>query len=93
MSQKQQILRWLEYRGEHGLHSFELVEAHMPRGAAAICVLRKEGHVIESVAEPFKGESKGVRYFLRPERIVTAPTRTEHGPSRSNPYDAFSEWS
>jgi hypothetical protein len=72
MSQRDRILQWLEERGPRGVHSFEFYEARMPRGAAAIDVLRKEGHVIESLNERYQGEAKGVRYVLHPPDTLFA---------------------
>lgn len=65
MSQRERIENWLEERGERGVHSFELYQEKMPRGAAVIDVLRKDGLDIESRPERFQGDAKGVRYILR----------------------------
>lgn len=95
MSQKTTILRLLEERGETGVHSFEFYEMRMPRGAAAICALKKEGHAIEAVPEQHGSEAQGVRYFLRDDQLVgaAASPAPSRGSSASNPYDAFGDWS
>lgn len=92
MSQKTRILTWLEERGEKGVHSFELYQARMPRGAAAVCDLRKEGHAIESVRETYQGEAEGVRYVLRSDELIAKPPPSR-GPSQSSPYDPYSDFS
>ncbi|HEX5591995.1 MAG TPA: helix-turn-helix domain-containing protein [Solirubrobacterales bacterium] len=94
MSQKQKILRLLQERGERGVHSFEFYEMRMPRGAAAICDLRKEGHNIDGVDETFRGEAGGKRYFLRSDQLVGAGVGSapSHGQSQSSPYDPYSDW-
>jgi hypothetical protein len=94
MSQKSRILRLLEERGDKGLHSFEFYEMRMPRGAAAICDLRKEGHAIEGVDEPFRGEAGGKRYFLRTAELVPAGSAfaPSRGHSDGSPYDPYSDW-
>jgi hypothetical protein len=94
MSQKTKILRLLEERGDRGVHSFEFYEMRMPRGASAICDLRKEGHPIEGEEAPFHGEAGGKRYFLRSDQLVGAdmapmPSR---GRSGSSPYDPYSDF-
>lgn len=73
-SQRERILSWLRERGNRGVHSFELVEAHMPRGADAILRLRRAGYEIESRRESFRGEAKGVRYVLVREPDGSAPS-------------------
>lgn len=100
MSQRATILRWLEDRGELGVHSFELYEARMPRAAAVICQLRKDGYAIESEPAPFHGEAKGVRYFLRPTELIPGVPQSEPEPQLvgaasggASPYDPHSEWS
>lgn len=95
VTQKTKILQLLEERGDQGVHSFEFYEMRMPRGAAAIHSLKREGHAIESVHETYKDQAEGVRYFLRTDQLVgaasgPAPTR---GSSGSSPYDAFGDWS
>lgn len=97
MSQREKILGWLERRGEEGVHSFELYEARMPRAAAVICQLRKDGYAIESEAEPFRGEAKGVRYYLRPTELVPGAAEPSPGPRlvsapAGSAYDPYSEW-
>jgi len=96
MSQRAKILDWLQQRGDEGVHSFELYEARMPRAAAVICQLRKDGYAIESEPCPFRGEARGVRYFLRPVELVPGATQLHHEPalvgSGSSPYDPYSEW-
>lgn len=77
MTQHARILQWLEERGPQGVHSFEFYEAHMPRGAAVIDVLRKEGHSIESKRERFHGEANGVRYVLhQPDALFAVEAQT-----------------
>jgi winged helix domain-containing protein len=100
MSQHDRILRWLRERGEKGVHSFELFEAKMPRGAAVIKVLRDEGYDIESRREPYFGKSQGVRYVLRSAPSLSRGPEPEPEPqliasgSRSgSQYDPYSEWS
>ena len=95
MTQKASILRLLEERGEKGVHSFEFYEMRMPRGAAAICALKKEGHAIEAVPEQLANEAQGVRYFLRNDQLVGAASgpAPSRGSSASSPYDAFGDWS
>jgi hypothetical protein len=96
MSQRAKILQLLERRGEQGVHSFEFYEMHMPRAAAVICQLRKEGYAIESERETFHGESQGVRYFLRATELVPGAAEPElvaaGGSESSNAYDPYSEW-
>lgn len=99
MTQHDRILRWLKERGENGVHSFELVEAHMPRGAAVVCALRKEGYEIEAVREPYLGNARGVRYILRGAlTLVPAGAHDEAEPqfdvgrSRPNQYDPYSDF-
>lgn len=91
MSQKATILRMLEDRGELGVHSFEFYERRMPRGAAVIHTLKKEGHAIESEHETYRGESEGVRYFLRSDQLVGAGVSASS--PQPNPYDTFGDFS
>jgi hypothetical protein len=95
MSQKSTILKLLQDRGELGVHSFEFYAMRMPRGAAAICDLKKEGQPIESVPERTPDGAEGVRYFLRSDELVSVGTTTppDRGTSGSSPYDAFGEFS
>lgn len=81
MSQRDRILEMLEHAGERGVHSFEFYEQRMPRGAAAICDLRKEGHLIESRPERYKGDAQGVRYILRSERLFAMAEPPSAGPT------------
>lgn len=83
MSQHDRILEMLENAGERGVHSFEFYEQRMPRGAAVICELRKEGHLIESRPERYKGQAQGVRYILRSESLFAMP---ETKPARPTPH-------
>jgi hypothetical protein len=76
MSQHDRILQWLEERGQQGVHSFEFYEARMPRGAAVIDVLKKEGHAITAERERFRGEANGVRYVLHPAETLFAVEAT-----------------
>lgn len=62
--QKQIVLEMLEERGERGVHSFEFIQARIPRVAARVCELRSEGKEIESVREALHGAAEGVRYVL-----------------------------
>jgi hypothetical protein len=50
--------------GAEGVHSFQFVEAYMPRVAAVIHKLREDGYDITSTRETWRGKSKGVRYVL-----------------------------
>jgi len=95
MSQKTTILRLLEERGDKGVHSFEFYEMRMPRGAAAIHALKKEGHPIEAEHEARADGAEGVRYFLRSDQLVgaAASPAPSRGSSTSSPYDAFGDWS
>lgn len=78
MSQRDRILEMLEDAGERGVHSFEFYEQRMPRGAAVIHELKKEGHLIEARPERYQGDAQGVRYFLRSDSLFAAP-ETESG--------------
>lgn len=73
MTQRERILSMLEEAGTRGVHSFTLVAEHMPRGAAVICQLRKEGYEISSVSEPLNGNARGVRYRLNGSTGVLPP--------------------
>jgi hypothetical protein len=98
MSQREKILRWLEQRGDEGVHSFELYEARFPRAAAVICQLRKDGYAIESEPCPFRGEAKGCRYYLRSTELVPGVAQPVREPelvgarSGSSAYDPYSDW-
>ena len=101
MTQHDRILIWLKERGHHGVHSFELVEAHMPRGAAIVKVLRDEGYEIDSVREPYLGKSKGVRYILRTSPVISRGPSPDSEPQQlvstgapfsGGQYDPYSEW-
>lgn len=81
MSQRDRILEMLEQAGEKGVHSFEFYEQRMPRGAAVICDLRKEGYPIESVNEKYNGDAQGVRYFLRSTQLFDMPERRKSSAS------------
>lgn len=81
MTQHDRILKMLEDAGESGVHSFEFYMERMPRGAAVICDLRKEGYAIESVPEKFNGEAHGVRYYLRGETLFAVPEPVGSGSS------------
>jgi hypothetical protein len=95
MTQRQRILELLNERGPRGLHSFELYAKGMPRGAAVIDVLRKEGYDIGSTAERFHGGAKGVRYTLRDAQPVLAAESSEaealFTPTPANAYQ-FDVW-
>jgi len=80
MSQRNRILSMLEQAGPAGVHSFELYEARMPRGAAVIHSLKAEGFRIDSTHEVFHGGAKGVRY-----RLVGGPLRATPPPVPSGP--------
>jgi len=73
VTQHDRILQLLTDRGEQGVHSFEFYEMRMPRAAAVVCALKKEGHAIEAVRETYKGEAQGVRYFLRSQTLFGLP--------------------
>lgn len=83
MSQRNRILAMLESAGPAGVHSFELYEARMPRGAAVIHSLKAEGFRIDATHEVFRGGAKGVRYRLiggpRPVAPVPPPAARPDG--------------
>lgn len=64
LTQKEKVLFTLVQAGEKGLHSFDIIRMISHKAPARICELRKEGFNIISVIER-KGESVGVRYFLK----------------------------
>jgi Helix-turn-helix domain len=63
-TQRQIVLEMLEEAGDRGLHSFEFIQARIPRVAARVCELRSEGWGIESEREALHGSAEGVRYVL-----------------------------
>ena len=63
-TQRQVVLEILEERGDAGAHSFEFIQARIPRVAARVCELRADGHSIDSEPEALHGAAKGVRYRL-----------------------------
>lgn len=68
MSQKDKILELLRERGMRGVHSYEGYQMFMPRIAAVINILKKEGHNI--TAKPDDGRfaphgKHGVIYVLQ----------------------------
>ena len=73
MSQRDQVLAMLKAAGPAGVHSFELLQAGLPRAAARIVELRQAGFVIDSKRERLNGEARGCRYRLldRPAAPVT----------------------
>jgi hypothetical protein len=95
MTQKTRILKLLEERGERGVHSFEFYEMRMPRGASAICELRKEGFAIEGEDAPFHGEAGGKHYVLRSDELVPVGggDALPRGASQSSPYNPYSDFS
>jgi hypothetical protein len=62
MTQRERILEILEYAGDEGVFSFQLLDI-TPRYAARICELNKLGYDITSVPER-GAEAMGVRYTL-----------------------------
>jgi hypothetical protein len=94
VTQHDKILRLLEERGDQGVHSFELYEMRMPRGAAVIHTLKKEGHSIEAEPETYRGEAKGVRYILRGEELFSRPDAqpAAESTSSSSAYDPWGEF-
>ena len=66
MSQRDQVLAMLKAAGPAGVHSFELLQAGLPRAAARIVELRQAGFVIDSKRERLNGEARGCRYRLLP---------------------------
>jgi hypothetical protein len=62
--QRQVVLEILEERGDKGAHSFEFIQARIPRVAARVCELRADGYRIDSEPEALHGAAKGVRYKL-----------------------------
>lgn len=65
MSQRTDILRWLEVAGPQGVHSFKLLSI-TPRYAARIHELKELGYEISSTPEKGDGDANGVRYKLHP---------------------------
>jgi helix-turn-helix protein len=63
-TQKEIVLEMLEVGGSEGVHSFEFIQARVPRVAARIHELRAEGYQIESEHAVFNGTAEGVRYML-----------------------------
>lgn len=76
-NQRQRVERLLLERGRHGVHSFELFELGMPRAAVIVDRLRKAGWLIDSSREKRHGGSVGVRYVLRTQPVVSAPSGAE----------------
>jgi hypothetical protein len=70
-TQRQVVLEMLENRGAEGVHSFEFIQARIPRVAARVCELRAEGHSIDSEPEALHGAAKGVRYTLTNSGVDT----------------------
>ena len=64
MNQRDQVLAMLKAAGPAGVHSFELLQAGLPRAAARIVELRQAGHVIVSKPERLHGGARGCRYRL-----------------------------
>lgn len=96
MSQRERILTLLRERGGTGVHSFEFYELRMPRGAAVIHALRKDGLDITSRHERYCGEADGVRYVLRapgPNRPMVAPASPGLFAAEPAPSSAFDPWS
>lgn len=50
--------------GPRGVHSFRFYEERMPRGAAVIHALKRDGFEIESTPETLHNGAKGTRYVL-----------------------------
>ena len=51
MSQREKILKLLKERGHYGVHSYEGYRNYMPRIAAVINTLKKEGYNIQSLPD------------------------------------------
>ena len=66
MNQRDQVLAMLKAAGPAGVHSFELLQAGLPRAAARIVELRQAGFVIDSKRERLNGDARGCRYRLFP---------------------------
>jgi hypothetical protein len=87
-TQRQIVLEMLEERGDRGLHSFEFIQARIPRVAARVCELRAEGYSIESEREALHGAADGVRYRLNVGSSTEG--RDQAGTSIPQPVDATS---
>lgn len=66
VTQRDHVLALLRAAGPSGVHSFELLQAGLPRAAARIVELRQAGHVIVSKPERLHGGARGCRYRLLP---------------------------
>ena len=77
MTQSTLILAMLRDAGERGIHSFELLEAHMPRAAARVSELRAQGFDITAEHERFRGEAHGVRYRLHERQPAPPPVAAD----------------
>lgn len=76
-TQRERILSMLRDAGTRGVHSFELFEARMPRAAATVHTLRRDGYTITSTPETLHGDAKGVRYVLRERAPQPRPAAVE----------------
>lgn len=64
LTQREKVLYALREAGKNGLHSFDIIRIISHKAPARISELRKDGFNIISIIER-KGESVGVRYFLK----------------------------
>ena len=81
MNQRDQVLAMLKAAGPAGVHSFELLQAGLPRAAARVDELREAGFVIDSQPERLNGDARGYRYRLldppaTPITTVSSPADT-----------------
>jgi hypothetical protein len=83
-TQRQVVLEILEERGDRGCHSFEFIQARIPRVAARVCELRAEEHSIDSEPEALHGAAKGVRYTLTNVGEGASAGRERPGQSESD---------
>lgn len=82
-TQRQVVLEMLEARGEKGVHSFEFIQARIPRVAARVCELRAEGLNIGSEREALHGAAEGVRYVLNVGVGAEGCLRSDAGESQT----------
>lgn len=94
MTQRDRILSMLRAAGPAGVHSFVFFEERMPRAAAVVHTLRREGFEIESRPARHRGEAQGVLYVLR-EPAPTTP-RSDAGlfaaAGARSAYDTSGDW-
>lgn len=66
MTQKQVVLRELQKCTKKGVTSWDFItKYHITRAASYVCLLRKEGHKIESKNEHGEGSIVYSRYFYK----------------------------